>query len=479
MAPRNRNSGKRRTQRHGLSGNPQRRAEQLGRERAPRSASQEEPDLLPESRAEALKELAYLLAGGAEEAPWWRDSHERVLRQARELAWPTGPRGIEDQTCDLVGGQFYDNLQAHDGGHHQAQWLRALAEHAGAALRVAIADGGDWRPLWTLLYGMVLTTPEPAAGDEVVTALRGEFPGIRDPYETAVAELEKATAFLSSPQRAVVPPVTFPVSGPRPAGVPLVARDAYGSRFLVAAAFGYEAGGPDHWYAWDVDVCWVQSVVAAGTFGSAGEALAEWRAAVGAAAGSELSPADPGLLAGLLGPCLVTGPFSEMLTGNEPRELIRELYRMRRRARALAAAEEAPAREVQPDRVAGALKEFRAWYRTRHPGAPKGIAATAESINEAWGTGRPLDERAFYACSPFRVAATAHLIGDGYEPAWASRAIRLLPEWTQWCAEQSGLPGHLAAPSIAAARAAAAALDKQDADEQPGPTEITPFRHQE
>lgn len=74
---------------------------------------------------------------------------------------------------------------------------------------------------------------------------------------------------------------------------------------------------------------------------------------------------------------------------------------------------------------------------------------------------------------------TAHLIGDGYEPACASRAIRLLPEWTQWCAEQSGLPGHLAAPSIAAARAAAAALDKQDADQQPDPMETTPFRHQE
>jgi hypothetical protein len=152
---------------------------------------------------------------------------------------------------------------------------------------------------------------------------------------------------------------------------------------------------------------------------------------------------------------------------------------MRRRARALAAAEEAPAREVRPDRVAGAHKEFRAWYRTRHPGAPKGIGATAESIIEAWGSGRLLDERAFYACSPFRVAMTAHLIGDGYEPAWASRAIRLLPEWTQWCAEQSGLPDDLAAPSIAAARAAAAALDKQDADEQPDPTETTPFRHQE
>lgn len=74
---------------------------------------------------------------------------------------------------------------------------------------------------------------------------------------------------------------------------------------------------------------------------------------------------------------------------------------------------------------------------------------------------------------------TAHLIGNGYEPACASRAIRLLPEWTLWCAEQSWLPGNLAAPSIAAARTAADALDKQDAEEQPDPVDTTLFRHQE
>jgi hypothetical protein len=121
VAPRNRDSSKRKTQRHGLSGNPQRRAEQLSREGAPRSVYQEEPDepdLPTESRLEALRNLAHLLAGGAEEAPWWRDSHERVIRQARELAWQAGLRGIEEQTCDVVGGEFFDNLQAHDDGHH-------------------------------------------------------------------------------------------------------------------------------------------------------------------------------------------------------------------------------------------------------------------------------------------------------------------------------------------------------------------------
>ena len=71
------------------------------------------------------------------------------------------------------------------------------------------------------------------------------------------------------------------------AGEPLVARDAYGSRFLVTVPFGYgqAQGGsreqPDHWYAWDIDWCWTDMVVGAGVTGSAAEALREWQDAVG------------------------------------------------------------------------------------------------------------------------------------------------------------------------------------------------------
>jgi hypothetical protein len=485
VAPKNRNSSKRKTQRHGLSGNPQRRAEQLQQDRSVHQG-QQGLDLLSGMDVDSLRDLAYRLAGGADEAPWWRDSHERVLQKARALDWPSSLSGIEDQACELVGGQFYDNLQAHEGGHHQAQWLRALVEYVGAALREAVIGGGDWLPLWTLLYGVALTTPEPAAADEQETALREEFPDVKDPRATALAELEKAETLLSSSERLVVTPLSLPVSAARPAGLPLVARDAYGSRFLVAAPFGYHADVPDHWYAWDVDACWVVSVVGAGTFGSAQEALAEWRGAVGAAAGSELSQAAPGLVAVLFAPCLQTGVLADMLQGNEPRELIRELYRMRHRARVLAGPPadadtgwDEAGETGQSGPPAQAQKAFLAWYRARHPKAPKGVTVTAEMIMDEWGPGLPPDERSFYACSPFRVLMTAHLIGNAYEPAHASRVIRLLPEWTEWCAQQSGIPASLAASSIAAARGAVDALDKQDAEELPDPADTTPFRHQE
>ncbi len=418
VASKNRKSSKRKTQRHGLSGNPQLRAGQLEKDRSALATRPTQgPDQLSGAQPDSFRDIAYALAGGARDVPWWHDSHESVLRKARALDWSSRLSGIEEQTCDLVGGQFYDNLQAHDEGHHQAQWLRALVEHAGTALRNAITDGSDWQPLWTLLYGVALTTPEPAAEDEQKSRLRMEFPDIKDPHEAAITELTKASILLS--ERSVVPPLGSPDSGARPVGVPLVARDAYGSRFLQ------------------------------------------------------------------------TGVFSDMLHGNEPRELIRELYRMRRRARALAgtvpgAAEGTP---VDGDEGTGdvdqfgrpgdARKAFRDWYRARHPSAPKGIVATADAIIGEWGPGHHLDERSFYACSPFRVAMTAHLIGNDYEPSYANRAIGLLSEWTQWCAQQSGIPEDLAEPAVAIARAAADALDKQDAEELADPADTTPFRHRE
>ena len=51
--------------------------------------------------------------------------------------------------------EFYERLNSRLTGLHPAQWLRALAEGTGAALRASVADGtGDWRQLWALLCGL-------------------------------------------------------------------------------------------------------------------------------------------------------------------------------------------------------------------------------------------------------------------------------------------------------------------------------------
>ena len=214
--------------------------------------------------------MAYRLAGGAPAEVWWRESHDRILGRARGLAWPSRLVDLETQACQIVGDEFYDRLQPPETGLHPVQWLRALAEETGAALRSALARGDDdWHKLWALLRGLVLTTPRmlAEAASETDVRLREEFPDIKDPYQTALAEADKAAKLQAN--RGLETGIDSLAEGFRPAGEPLLARDGYGSRFLLAAPFGYGEDAADHWYAWDIDLCWLDVVVGAGAFDSA------------------------------------------------------------------------------------------------------------------------------------------------------------------------------------------------------------------
>jgi hypothetical protein len=462
---RKRSPRNRKVHRQGLSGNPQRRAEQL-RER---QAASWQP---------AVRELAYHLAGGAAPAAWWQESHRAILARSRALAWPSRLVDLETQTCQIVGDEFYERLQSPAAGLHPAQWLRALVEEAGAALRTALAQDADgWQGLWALLRGLALTAPRTPgdAASETVLRVREEFPGIRDPLQTALAEVDKAAKLLA--ERGLEPGTGYPAAGSRPTGEPLVARDAYGSRFLLTAPFGYDEGAPDHWYAWDIDACWLEVVVGAGAFASAEDALSEWRDAVGPMArDAALSPCPAEMTAWLLAPSLQTGVLADMLQGQEPRELIREYYRYRRRAHDLAvsAGTGASPPPFDADEVRGA---FLAWYATRHDDAP--AAEDVGTILAEWGPYHAPDERSFYACSPHRIEMAAHLIREGYVASDANQALRLLPEWTEWCIEHSRLDGEHAARSREAACSAASTLVD---DEDDGPTaadDEAPFRRQE
>ena len=94
-----------------------------------------------------------------------------------------------------------------------------------------------------------------------------------------------------------------------------------------------------------------------------------------------------------------------------------------------------------------------------------------------WGAGRPVDERSFFACSPFRVTMTAYLIGESYSRL-RNRAIRLLPEWAEWWnssrdPRRSGGTVHRGRPHRGRR------IDKQAAEELPDPVDTTLFRHHE
>ena len=218
------------------------------------------------------------------------------------------------------------------------------------------------------------------------------------------------------------------------------------------APFSYDGGAPDHWYAWDIDLCWIIVVVGAGVFGSAEDALHEWRDAVGpAASGAALAPCAAGMTAQLLAPCLRTGPLADMLEGSESRDLVREYYRLRRRARDLTGSADAdtgssPSDDgLEPD-------AFLNWYAARHDDVPGAVTDATATILEEWGPHEYPDQRSFYACSPHRIEMAAHLIREGYFADDANPALRLLPEWTEWCIERTGLDGDAAARSRAAAR---------------------------
>ena len=189
----------------------------------------------------------------------------------------------------------------------------------------------------------------------------------------------------------------------------------------------------------------------------------------------------PETTARLLAPCLETGPLSDLLQGSEPRELIREYYRLRRRARDLVSAIGSPDARAgaAPFDAGPALEAFLGWYAAQSGDAPPVAAEDVGTILDVWGPRKPLDERVFYACSPHRIEMTARLIRDGYLAEHANAALRLLPRWTQWCIEQSGLDGDFAARSRGAALTEAAALVDEETGEPDAERDETPFRRQE
>ena len=283
VAAKKRRSGRGKAPRQGISGNPQRRAEQLAQRRP---AIADEPDL------SSLRDLAYAMAGGSKPSPWWAESHQRIIAAARVLTWPSRLVDLETQTSRIVGDEFYERLNSESSGMHSSQWLRALAEETGAELRTSVAAGtGDWPQLWALLCGLALTVPPGDPQSETAKLARETFPDIKDPHETVLVEAAQAAKLLAD--RGLTAGLEHPADGARPAGDPLIACDGYGSRYLLVAPFGYDGEEVDHWYAWDIDSCWLLNVVGAGVFGSAQDALAEWRHAVGPAAGTELSSAAP------------------------------------------------------------------------------------------------------------------------------------------------------------------------------------------
>ena len=136
MSPKKRDGGKR------LSGNPQRREQQLASRNPVKTgrpdASSWARELSIEDRR-SFGDLARRLAGWAPAMPWWAQSHDRVIKSFLDEPVPERPVDIETRACTAVGDEFYARLNSGDTGLAPAQWLRALVEETGARLQAAIA----------------------------------------------------------------------------------------------------------------------------------------------------------------------------------------------------------------------------------------------------------------------------------------------------------------------------------------------------
>ena len=375
MASRKRKSGKpaKRRQGKGLSGNPQRRVQQL--------QERDAADLLRQQ-----SRWAGSFGPGRRSWPWWAESHDRVLAGVRAAEWPTRLLDVEALSGQLAGDEFYERLSAPGPGTGltPAGWLQALAEAAIKAMGADFAaDGKEWPKLWAFCCGL--------AGEE------------------SLEELEAAADVIAGRGLTPVPGIPVPWYQPTAGADVLVARDAYGARFLLIAPFSDpgQPADPDHWYAWDLDWCADGLVVAAGAYGSAAEALAEWRVFAGpSAATAELASCPPELGIRLLDPALADSPQAESVFGGEPAEFLREIPRLSRRASALTASLGRLLSRQPSSSPAGsldsAIEDFLDWH-TEHagnsPDARDEAAEALELLLAEWGPDVPPDERAFYACS--------------------------------------------------------------------------------
>ncbi|MDT0304108.1 hypothetical protein [Streptomonospora wellingtoniae] len=450
-----------------LSGNPQKRSEQLA-DRAIRQLPPEAfrdglplPGTYDDDISAAMADPA---AMQGEPGAGWEETHRRVLERARAIDASAGPLALDSLTCELVGGVYWDALQEADDGFekyvhgrdsfHESQddahytdvtgfdddslgWMSGLARAAARALASRDAESDAARHLLRGIASCALHTNGPRKKNAVriaADALRKAG----DPLLGRGASSARAEAQLS----------------PVPTDRPRVLQDAYGSRVALLApfAFGPERRDP-HWYYWDLDLCFQDHLVGAGAADSMEDAVAEWRSTVGASAPDDAEPRQcaPGELHRYLLLAADNSMLNGMRLGFEPRNLVVEQFRAARRAQEVVTEFDwdfgAPPRGYGGED--DSVEDFRSWYARRNGDAPD--IDEAVTLREEWGTVDCMPPQ-LYSSSPHRIRHSANLIGDAYWPEHVPGILALMPEWVEWCLEHTGLTGAPADAARAEAR---------------------------
>lgn len=373
-----------------------------------------------------------------ERPEWFDTSIAGVLDQAGAALTAQGPRQLEQATAELLGAELYRALHDKRRGMWFDWLFQELADSAAVRVREeSRRQAGAWEGPWRLLHGLT---------------------SIGSPALRSVAQDALALAAKGLPAGMVAEEPEWLGQLPHVAATGEVweMHDAYGTRFAVIAGFCYPGGADESVFLFDIDACGDIRLADAGVFDDVDQAAATWRAVQGEAAAGAL----PSLveMAERLYCLAYLDAGEEILIGSEPRAVMDNWFRARRRIHDLA---EVLGKRGTPLPETKSLfrgidttpmeEAFTGWYERRHGTAPdpEVVGAVAEEWLEGTLPGT------WHATSPHRAEYQLSLISDwipGHPVTAAAKA--LLPEWVRWNGEQAGLAEHLIDRAAAAAAGA-------------------------
>jgi len=374
------------------------------------------------------------LMGPPRRPEWFDSSIKTVLDRADVVMSAQGPRELEQATAELLGAELHRIVHEERQGMWFDWWWEQLVEAAVARIREEVGRDGAWQAPWWLLHGLT-SIGSPALRSTAQTALG-----------RAKKELRGETAASQPEWLRQLPHITA-------TGEVWEMRDAYGGRIAVIAGFSYPDETDPSVFLFDIDACGLVDLVHADVFDNVEQAAAAWRTIVGDTA-DDARPSPVETAERLY--CLVhcdTG--EETLRGTEPRAVMDNWFRARRRIHDLADAlrkrgmplPEATSlfRDIDTEPMA---KAFTAWHLTRHGVEPD--LEAVDALAAEWLEGTLPGTR--HAASPHRAQYQLNLISDWMSEHPVTVAAKaLLPEWVRWNGEQAGLPEHLIDRAVAVA----------------------------
>jgi len=346
-----------------------------------------------------------------------------MIAELLEFAATRSDTDLEDELCVRIGARLAELDDATIDNHVGPNvFAEAVIDAAVQAVGAALAGEADGKTrAWRLLTAVAGIVNDPLS--ERVTK--------------SIDDLRARPGGDPLPTTPTGPVITGPV---------LWTRDAYGSRFAVAAPFR-TTDGPERWYLWDIDACGHGAFTVHSRYhATPDDALADWQAGVGAPAadGTVLASVDdPGLLDDLM-----PRELGMMRPGGENVEQFAEYHRSKRLAEAVLDAVEPvrPHRTSAPadlDRTTVAAL-FTTWFRERRPdrSRPDDLEEIVTELADSWQIGDA--HHLYHTCSPHRVALAVEHIRGYYQDDFAADLIALLPDWTAWLADRNATPAHLA-----------------------------------